>query len=593
MERGTLVSLQLVLQNYLASLKERDELDALLPELLIAMGHSVLSRPQVGPAQAGVDILSSYTDAEGNEELYLFIIKFGDIRREDLFTGKQAILPSAREAYIDFGKHRLTDGQKAVPKHVVIVSSGVVKQEATSGFAGMADEVNAQPGFTFDFWGIDQLTPLIEKYIFDESLLLANGKSDLRAALAGLEDSQASIHRFVRFIETSLGTPESEANQSASTRRRKFLRRCAAAAMGHGVLVVWGKSENNLKPAVVGGEYLALRLWASAVDLGLTEDEEFQERLSATLGVHLQVLFDYFEKVLPVLKNQRALVRHRPNPVFYAQLVFEELGRLATLLLLLQHDSASQELRKVILGELVGVINANSISVRPLFDGHGIDLSLAFSALMGEGALGTARDLLKGVSIQLRNALSRNERLPVDTDLIEDAIAVHFTGDAEGRDFFQTSTLVPMLASVAAVLNDDEALTFLRELAPQLEGVTLERWYPTNEIERFTGSNLRINEISASRVVDGFQPDAATETQASLRVPASAGEPVNLKWHGQRWEVLIAVSARLHRHPLPTWYLASSVARAETLQQPDSAPPIDGRSTTPQSGTGESSEAPA
>ena len=242
------MSLQLVLQNYLASLKERDELDALLPELLIAMGHSVLSRPQVGVAQAGVDILSSYTDAEGNEELYLFIIKFGDIGREDLFAGKQAILPSAREAYTDFARHRLTEAQKALPKRVVIVSSGVVKQEATSGFAGMADEVNAQPGFTFDFWGIDQLTPLIEEHVFDESLLLANGKSDLRAALAGLEDSQASIHRFVRFIETSLATPESEANDRAPTRRRKFLRRCAAAAMGHGVLVVWGKSENNLKP---------------------------------------------------------------------------------------------------------------------------------------------------------------------------------------------------------------------------------------------------------------------------------------------------------------------------------------------------------
>ena len=200
---------------------------------------------------------------------------------------------------------------------------------------------------------------------------------------------------------------------------------------------------------MAGGEYLALRLWARAVDLGLTEDEEFQERLAATLDIHLQVLFDYFEKVLPVLKNQRALVRHRPNPVFYAQLVFEELGRLATLLLLIQHNPASQELRKVVLEELIGVINANSISVRPLLDGQGIDLSLVFSALMGEGAVDVASSLLKGVSIRLGKALASNERLPVDTDLMEDAIAVHFQGDAEKRDFFQTSTLIPMLATVA------------------------------------------------------------------------------------------------------------------------------------------------
>ena len=46
------MSIQLVLSHYLAGLRERNELDVLLPELLKAMGHNVLSRPQVGPGQA-------------------------------------------------------------------------------------------------------------------------------------------------------------------------------------------------------------------------------------------------------------------------------------------------------------------------------------------------------------------------------------------------------------------------------------------------------------------------------------------------------------------------------------------------------------
>lgn len=123
------------------------------------MGHSVLSRPQTGVTQAGVDILSSYTDPNGNEQLYLFIIKFGDIRREDLFTGQQAIEPSAREACTDFARIWPTHAQRARPKHVVVVSSGVVKQEAATGFAGIADEVNARPGFTFDFWASTSSRP--------------------------------------------------------------------------------------------------------------------------------------------------------------------------------------------------------------------------------------------------------------------------------------------------------------------------------------------------------------------------------------------------------------------------------------------------
>jgi hypothetical protein len=40
-------------------MREREELDALLPELLAAMGHQVLSKPQTGVRQGGVDCLSS------------------------------------------------------------------------------------------------------------------------------------------------------------------------------------------------------------------------------------------------------------------------------------------------------------------------------------------------------------------------------------------------------------------------------------------------------------------------------------------------------------------------------------------------------
>lgn len=550
------MSLQLVLQNYISSLKERNELDALLPELLMAMGHSVLSRPQTGVAQAGVDILSSYTDPAGNQELYLFIIKFGDISREDLFTGQQAIQPSAREACTDFARNRLTEAQRALPKHVVVVSSGVVKQEAATGFAGLADEVDARPGFKFEFWGIDQLTPLIETHVFDDSLLLGHGQSDLRAALAGLEDSRASIRRFERFIDGVLATTTSEASDSPTTKRRKFLRRCAAAAMGHGVLLVWGGAENNLRPAVVAGEYLALRLWSGAVQLGLTSDAEFQRRLNATLDLHVTALSDYFHKTLPTLKSARALVRHRPNPVFYADLVFEELGRLATLLLLLQRTGGSEDRRRQVQQHIVAVINANSIAVRPLLDGQGIDLSLVFVALLKEGAFDQVQTIAHAVTQRFRRAVIRNERLPVDTDLLEDAIAVHFTGDAGEREFFETTTLIPMLATVFSVLQDEAGLALLRDLAPHLSGVTLERWYSTAEIETFTGSDRGLDAISVSRVLASFGADTRAELQASMRIPEGAAEPTRLAWHAKPWTVLTALSARLHRHPLPTWYLA-------------------------------------
>ena len=48
--------LALVIAEYLRTLKERNELDRLLPDLLVEMGYVPISRPQTGNRQFGVDI---------------------------------------------------------------------------------------------------------------------------------------------------------------------------------------------------------------------------------------------------------------------------------------------------------------------------------------------------------------------------------------------------------------------------------------------------------------------------------------------------------------------------------------------------------
>ena len=158
-----------------------------------------------------------------------------------------------------------------------------------------------RPHCSLEFWGTDQLTPLIEQYLFDETLLLSKGKSNLRAALAGLEESSTAIHRFVRFIESCLETEEDESTKGKATRKKKFLRRCVAASMGWIVLLTWGQSEGNLKPGVVAGEYLILRMWAEAVKTGFSEDKAFVERLEAMMFLQVRSLLEYFDKAMPQL----------------------------------------------------------------------------------------------------------------------------------------------------------------------------------------------------------------------------------------------------------------------------------------------------
>lgn len=78
-------------------------------------------------------------------------------------------------------------------------------------------------------------------------------------------------------------------------------------------------------------------------------------------------------------------------------------------------------------------------------------------------------------------------------------MALSVTGAAGPRDFFETSSLVPALATVAALLRDEETLKHLRDnVEPLLENVTLERWFPEVSLETLTGSHRPVQEVGVS-----------------------------------------------------------------------------------------------
>src|SRR6185503_18547537 len=95
--------MKLLFRSYLASLRERDELDAILPDLLSELGYIVYSRPQRGTAQAGVDIAAIGRDESGERKVYLFSVKQGDLTRQSWDGSPQALrssLNQIRDNYI-------------------------------------------------------------------------------------------------------------------------------------------------------------------------------------------------------------------------------------------------------------------------------------------------------------------------------------------------------------------------------------------------------------------------------------------------------------------------------------------------------------
>src|SRR6267142_1750582 len=89
--------MKLILSQYIRGLRERDEFDRLLPDLLLTMGYVPISKPQVGIRQYGVDLAAIGVHEDGIEELLLIVIKRGDIGRTDWDSGPQSVRPSLNE----------------------------------------------------------------------------------------------------------------------------------------------------------------------------------------------------------------------------------------------------------------------------------------------------------------------------------------------------------------------------------------------------------------------------------------------------------------------------------------------------------------
>ena len=58
--------MKIVIQQYLETLKESKELDAILPDLLLAMNIQTITKPQIGVRQYGVDLCAVGKDPDDN-----------------------------------------------------------------------------------------------------------------------------------------------------------------------------------------------------------------------------------------------------------------------------------------------------------------------------------------------------------------------------------------------------------------------------------------------------------------------------------------------------------------------------------------------
>ena len=313
--------MKLIIKEYLSSLKERGELDSVLPDLLSQLGLNVYSRPARGTRQDGVDVAAVGSLDDGPEKVYLFSIKPGDLTRRGWDgDSEQSLRPSLNEIIDSYIPNRLPAEHRSKDIVICIALGGDVREPVrplVTGFMGQ----NTKDNITFEEWNGDKLAACIESNFLQEDLLPKHARSHLRKSLAMLNEPDVSYRYFAQLVHLLSDVHDLKDKQRVRTMRQMSI--CLW------ILYSWARQAENLESAYRSGELTLLHAW-SVFKLHAHKNnkitEAMQDTLISILTTYRQICDDFLGvNVLP-FGAHAAWISISRYSIFLAALVLRRYG---------------------------------------------------------------------------------------------------------------------------------------------------------------------------------------------------------------------------------------------------------------------------
>lgn len=487
-----------IVREFFRGLKERDELDAIVPELLTATGFEVISRPQVGPRQFGVDVAAVGLDDDGRRKLFLFVIKQGDLTRNDWDGNPQAVRPSlgeVRDAYLD----TLAPEQLKLPVVVCITIGGVILQNVKPVVDGFMRKERT-PRLEYRVWTGDTLTGMIVDGALREEVFPATRRKYLRRAAALVEEPDSSFQQFARLVNDVEADP-----------KLKPVERVRSLYLALWILLVWGREAGNLDAPYRASEYVMLRAWeqlSPIIEKDRSRKREASHCLFEITDLYLRTWDDlYFAKILKHAGHRHALsyaVGSRDSLDINLAL-FETLGRLALggLFRVWLETKAGQPFgilhhpSKKLVGTARGIaemIESNRALYTPTHEDQSIDIILAVMLLL---MVPETQEAAAHYVSQIANAamisFQWGEFYPVvEHDYASLIRAPDRTNEVVRRELTAASVLYPHLALFAMACGNSDLVKSLADFQDKhLPHCNFQIWVPNARSEEKLWSGQR------------------------------------------------------------------------------------------------------
>jgi hypothetical protein len=412
--------MKLLFRQYLASLREREELDAILPDLLSELGYTVYSRPQRGTTQAGVDVAAVGKDDDGERKLFLFSVKQGDLTRQAWDGTPQALRASLNEILDTYIPTKIPKRYQTLKVVICLVFGGDMQEQVRSTVTGFIKK-NTTKKISFDEWNGDKLAGLLLQGLLREEIMPKAIRSYFQKAVAMVDEPDIAVAHFGRLIYELCKDAKDD------TARVRVVRQVYIALW---VMFVWARDADNVEAPYRASEYVLLRIWdllrPSIGRKMKAAGKAISLVLHYTIQLHIAIASELLEKkVLPYVGVRDGIsiaVRTRTHVDVNLKL-FDMLGRIALTglwvhwLIERDPDRARRESAQTQVARLATMgyqlINNNRTLFLPLQDQQAIEIAL-FLVFVGaiDGNKEDARAWLHEMAERLALTVQTHGRYP-------------------------------------------------------------------------------------------------------------------------------------------------------------------------------------
>lgn len=495
-----------MLKKYLASLKERDELDAILPDLLSQMGLNVFIKPSRGFKEYGVDIAAVGSINGDVDKVYLFSVKEKNLTRSTwIGDSEQSLRWSLDEIQDSFIDSRIPLEHKTKPVVIGLCFGGHISTGIRQDVTGYIRK-NTRENLSFEEWNGDKLAGLILEHMFTEALFPIGWQPLLHKSIALIDEPTESRKYFSILLQFIFD----EDKKPAATIK----------AINQVNLALWlifsqHREQGNLEASYQLAEYSLLVTWGSIKDK--LNQKSVRNAFDGLLQTYHTITEAYFEKVIFPFVDKKHAISHlvsAPCPISINLKLFDILGRLATrgqwllfeLTKLYENDTSEKyeceefEILQNKLSKVKRAINHlvvnNPLLLSPYKDDQAIDLVLALHLLYQSSHDDDfVKSWLDAIIERVTYSYESNGMYPTNLYTYEQLLEhrnKEKTDIVYKESMTKASILYPALTLFCNLYDVPDLAELLEEFCNKnLKHCTFQYWYPNEASEEyfFSGTN--------------------------------------------------------------------------------------------------------